>query len=257
MFIKRDDLIHPIVAGNKWRKLKEYLLIAQNQHKKGIVTFGGAFSNHIFALGYVCKELQIPLDIIIRGEELSINSNAYLSTLHQWGNQLHFISRSDYKEKRIPEEIDLEDKLIIPEGGFSEIGVQSMIELAKELDESFDYVVLSVGTGTTLIGLAQAMPSTIICGILSLQNKIEIEEHIKLSGLHSNNHKLFDQFITKKYGKKNTELEKFCIQFTNIYQIPIEPIYTGLMVKSFYELVASNYFPQGSKVLLYHSGGVK
>lgn len=257
VFIKRDDLIHPIVAGNKWRKLKEYLLIAQNQEKKGIVTFGGAYSNHIFALGYICKELQIPLDIIIRGEELSIHSNSYLSTLHQWGNHLHFISRKDYREKRIPKEIYYENKLIIPEGGFSEVGVRSMIELVKELNESFDYIVLAVGTGTTLIGIAQALPSVRLCGILSLQNKKEIEKHIKIAGIKADKIKLFEQFIEKKYGKKNTELEEFCIHFNNKFKIPIEPIYTGLMVRSFYELVNKDYFPSGSKILLYHSGGVK
>lgn len=257
VFIKRDDLIHPIVTGNKWRKLKEYLLIAQNQAKKGIITFGGAFSNHIFSIGYICNKLTIPLDLIIRGEELTKDSNPYLSQLHEWGITLHFISRKAYREKRIPPTIDLQDKIIIPEGGFSSIGIRSLSNLATEVADIFDYLITAVGTGTTTIGLAQYMPDTTHFGILSLQNKAEIEEHIKLSGVSLTNIQLFDQFIKQKYGKKNTELEEFCIHFQQQHQIPIEPIYTGLMIKSFYSLVADNYFPKGSKVLLYHSGGVK
>lgn len=257
VFIKRDDLIHPIVSGNKWRKLKEYLLIAQKEQVKGIISFGGAYSNHIYALAFVCKELEIPLHLIIRGEELSAHSNQYLSEINSWGIHLHFISREAYRNKNIPNEINQIDHLIIPEGGFSKMGIESMKGLSSELKDPFDYIFTAVGTGTSLIGLAQYLPKSIICGILSLSNKLEIEKNI--NDFHSNmaNLILFDQFIEKKYGKKNTELEEFCIQFKKKHKISIEPIYTGLLLKSFYQLVEENYFQPNNKILIYHSGGIK
>ncbi len=257
VFIKRDDLIHSIVTGNKWRKLKEYLLIAQKDQANGIISFGGAYSNHIFALGYVCKELSIPLDLIIRGDELNVSSNHYLNQLFNWGIHLHFISREDYRLKNIPSSIDQFNKIIIPEGGFSEIGILSMKELAAEISNSFDYVFSSVGTGTTLLGLGRYLPKSKIVGVLSLSNMKEIEEHMNLLNVNNHNLLFFDQFIEKKYGKKNTELEEFCIFFDNKFHIKIEPIYTGLMVQSFYQLVMADFFKPQQKILLYHSGGIK
>ncbi len=257
VYIKRDDLIHSIITGNKWRKLREYLLIAQKENINTIISFGGAFSNHIYALAYACKELKINLHLIIRGDELSINSNPYLSQIHQWGANLYFISRQDYKEKHIPFDYDSASTLVIPEGGFSPIGVSSMAELSKEIDEDYHHILVSVGTGTTLIGLAMHLPNSLIHGILSLSNKNEIEENCKLFNKQFENILLHDQFIEKKYGKKNTELEKFCIDFFLKYNIPIEPIYTGLLFHSFFELVKQNVFANNSKILLIHTGGIK
>ncbi len=257
VFIKRDDLIHSIITGNKWRKLKDYLLIAQKEKKKRIITFGGAYSNHVYALAYACKELNLVLDVIIRGDELSIYSNEYLTKVSQWGANLHFISRTAYKDKIIPFEYSTKEVFIIPEGGFSSIGVNSLIELSTELEKTYSHIFVAVGTGTTLIGLAQHLPNCIIHGVLCLSNLEEIENNIQLINSEIQNIVLHDGFISKRYGKKNTELEQFCIQFYSKHRILIEPIYTGLLFKSFYELVNQNYFKSGENIVLIHSGGIK
>lgn len=258
VFMKRDDLIHPIVSGNKWRKLKDYLLIAQKDQIKGIISFGGAYSNHIFALGYVCKELMIPLHLIIRGDELTHTSNSYLTQLHDWGIHLYFISRENYQKKIIPGGLSTTNKLIIPEGGFSHEGVHSIQSLANEIiDLSFQELFVSVGTGTTLLGLAKYLPTININGVLSLSNRAEIENNASLMEVEWSNIKLFEKKFGMKYGKKNTELEEFCIHFQHKFQIAIEPIYTGTMIFKFYELVKNNYFKPETKIVLIHSGGIK
>lgn len=258
VLIKRDDLLHPIVSGNKWRKLKEYLLIAQKQGNKGIISFGGAYSNHLYALSYVCNSLNLSFDAIIRGNELNSTSNVYLEQMNSWGANLHFVNREDYREKIAPIGVITTNKLIIPEGGFSEIGVDSMIGLANELENiTFDHLFTAVGTGTTIIGLGRFLNQKTIHGILSLKNKSEIQDHLNQTLRNSSNVIIWDQFIQKKYGKKNTELEEFCIDFKSHFGFEIEPIYTGLMIQSVFQLIEDKYFETGTKILLLHSGGIK
>lgn len=258
VYIKRDDLIHPIITGNKWRKLKDYLLKAQKEGSKGIISFGGAYSNHVYSLAFVCHALSIPLELIIRGDELHKDSNAFLNQIHEWGAQMYFVSREDYRTKLLPEVINTDKKLIIPEGGFSTLGIDSVKALGVELSTlQFDEVFLSVGTGTTAIGLAKYLPQFKINGILSLANKSEIEENIASVSEGLPNLKLWDAFLTKKYGKKNTELIEFCTFFVQTFHIQIEPIYTGLMIRSFFTLLQEDYFKPQSKILLIHSGGIK
>ena len=258
VYVKRDDLLHPIVTGNKWRKLKEYLLIAQNKNLKGIISFGGAFSNHIYSLAYVCHKLNISLELIIRGDELNENSNDFLKQIADWGAKLFFVDRTNYRNKVLPPQLKTDDKLLIPEGGFSEIGVDSLKDLANELwDIQMDEMFLAVGTGTTLLGLAKYLPQVKLNGILSLSNQDEIENNRKLMKIDTNNIHLWPDFISKKYGKKNTELMEFCTFFYDTFNIKIEPIYTGLMFKSFFDLVQKKHFVPNSTIVLLHSGGVK
>lgn len=258
VFIKRDDLIHPIVTGNKWRKLKEYLLIAQKEGSKGIISFGGAYSNHIYSLAYLCNALSLPLELIIRGDELNENSNEFLMQIKQWGAKMYFISREEYKTKIIPPQIYSKEKLIIPEGGFAAMGVDSVRSLADEIAfNAIDEVFLAVGTGTTLIGLAKYLPNLKINGILALSNKAEIDSNIDQILSAKQNIILWDSFISKKYGKKNTELIEFCTFFVQTFHIQIEPIYTGLMIQSFFKLLKEDYFKPQTRILLIHSGGIK
>ena len=161
-------MIHPIISGNKWRKLKEYIDFAQINASNSIISFGGAYSNHLYALAYVGNQFNIKTIGIIRGNELSINSNSYLKQMSEWGMDLHFLDRESYRKKIIPEEIETENVIVIPEGGFSKVGVLGLEGLKNELNEQIqaDYIITAVGTGTTAIGISKFLKIKTI-GILT------------------------------------------------------------------------------------------
>lgn len=255
VFVKRDDLIHPMITGNKWRKLKKYIEIFENSGKKGILSFGGAYSNHLMALASIGKELRIPTIGIIRGEELTPNSNLQLNWMQNAGMILKFISREEYRNKKIPSDIPLNEFLVIPEGGFSAFGVESIKALADEINkENFDYIIAAVGTGTTLIGLSKYLKNNIL-GILSLKNLKEIKAN-EWQMNQANSIQFFEEYSPRAYGKKEVELEKFCVEFSTKTKIPVERIYTGKMFYALNDLILKEYFPKGSRILAIHTGGI-
>lgn len=255
VYVKRDDLIHPYITGNKWRKLKKYIQIFEESQKKGILSFGGAYSNHIMALAFVGNLLNIPTIGIIRGHELNKNSNQQLQLIDSLGMKLIFISREDYKKKNIPIDLEWKDYLIIPEGGYSKIGVDSMRELAQELEkENATHIITAVGTGTTAIGLAKFLSSEII-GILSLKNKAEINKN-EIKQLGQNKIELLEDYSEKSYGKFDIEINAFSEKFGLEKKIPVEKIYTGKMFYALFDLIQKDYFPKGSKIIAIHTGGV-
>jgi len=259
LFIKRDDLINPYISGNKWRKLKEYIEIAQKNNTLGFLSFGGAFSNHLYALAYLGNQLNCTTIGIIRGNELNENSNSYLSQMKTWGMNLYFISREDYKKKIFPSSIlNLDQLLIIPEGGYSSVGVSSVSSLAEEIQGSgeYDYIAIAVGTGTTAIGLANACNMPIL-GILTLNNLSELLSHQKELQMFDDNLIFIEQKEFLKYGKTNEIISEFCHNFYLEKLIKIEPIYTGKMFHRLYDLIAKDYFPSNSKILAIHTGGIK
>ena len=257
VFVKRDDLIHPIISGNKWRKLREYIQFAQFNEIKQIISFGGAYSNHLYALAFATKAFGIQSIGIVRGEELHTNSNPYLSQLNDWGMQLHFATRAEYQLKSIPETIDVDNSLIIAEGGFGIEAIQGIKELTNEIKSSnqFQHIICPIGTGSTYLGLCHSIQDVKVHGILTLNNKTEIEENsiklkIPIQEIHEN-------YIFGKYAKASNELDIFCGQFHNKHQIKIEPIYTGRMFYGLYDLISKEYFKPGSKILALHTGGIK
>ena len=259
LFIKRDDLINPFISGNKWRKLKEYIEFAQKNNLSGFISFGGAFSNHLYALAYLGNKLNYRTIGIVRGDELNECSNSYLSQMKSWGMELHFVSRADYRQKLIPISINnLSHLMQIPEGGYSLMGVSSISDLAKEISASgdFDYIILAVGTGTTAIGLANASQSKVL-GIMTLFNLLELKSHQDELDIHSENLKFIEPIDDLKYGKSKAEVVSFCDAFYHENKIKIEPIYTGKMFYKLYQLIQSDYFPQNARILALHTGGVK
>lgn len=258
LFFKRDDLIHPTVSGNKWRKLKEYIRIAQDNPKKGIISFGGAYSNHLYALAYVAHILQIPCIGIVRGEELTWESNPYLKQMKSWGMELHFVDRTYYRKKEIPATYHEKDYWIIPEGGYSLTGILGMKELVQEIQENIqtNYLISAVGTGTTILGLAKYSKYNTI-GILCLNNENEIEYHIQELQLDLPQLHLTKDYVFGKYASNPKELMEFCEAFQNQQNIPIEPTYTGKMMYGVYDLLKKKYFPEGSTLVCIHSGGIK
>jgi 1-aminocyclopropane-1-carboxylate deaminase len=259
LFIKRDDLINPYISGNKWRKLKDYIQIAQKNNNLGFISFGGAYSNHLYALAYLGNKLGLETIGIIRGDELNINSNLYLYQMSNWGMKLVFVNRETYKQKTIPESIiNLNNYLIIPEGGYSELGITSVAPMALEISSQgdFDFISLAVGTGTTALGLSKLSKSKIL-GIMTLRNLDELTMHLTELDYFPNNLTFIEQKDSPKYGKIEDHLRNFCKQFHNENNIKIEPIYTGKMFHRLYQLIEEDYFPVNSKILAIHTGGIK
>jgi 1-aminocyclopropane-1-carboxylate deaminase len=252
VFIKRDDLIHPIISGNKWRKLKEYIRIAKENPELPILSFGGAFSNHLYALAYVGHQLNIRTIGIIRGNELNVQSNPYLTQMNNWGMEMRFVDRISYKEKKH----NYGSQVIeIPEGGHGDLGIDGIKGLVSEItDFNPSHIITAVGTGTTALGIKR-FTNTIVMGILTLNNLSELRDHEKESSIHGTIWK--DGYIMGKYAKNSSELNEFCDTFEQDHQIKIEPIYTGRMFYGLYDLIESNFFPKGATILALHTGGVK
>ena len=251
VFVKRDDLIHPIISGNKWRKLKKYLQTFSLNTNSGLLSFGGAYSNHLYALAFAGNSLGIPTVGIVRGDELHATSNTYLSQMTDWGMQLHFINRSAYREKQIPGGYG--DYVMIAEGGFGELAIQGMEELVSEIPTCY-HIYTPIGTGATAIGIAQYYKGT-VHGILTLNNKTEIEEHLQL---HPRPNLIIDdQYIFGKYAKQTIQLDQFCEEFNTKYKIAIEPIYTGRMFYALVDHIKNGHIAPYSKLVAIHTGGVK
>ncbi len=252
VFVKRDDLIHPIISGNKWRKLKEYIGIAKENPNLPFLSFGGAYSNHLYALAYVGHQFNIETIGIVRGDELTKDSNPYLKQMYDWGMQFQFINRTDYKNKIHSYKAAC---IEIPEGGYSHIGISGIKFLANELGNlQYDQIITAVGTGTTALGLSKYLNKPII-GILTLNNLTEVISHELEQNLVGNQWK--NKYIMGKYAKNDDALNQFCKTFEEDHHISIEPVYTGRMFYGLYDLIKSNYFEKGSSILALHTGGIK
>ena len=261
--IKREDMAHRIVSGNKLRKLKYNLLeaAAQNQHQ--LLTFGGAFSNHIAAVAAVGKLNKIKTIGIIRGHELlnSIDQNPTLRFAESCGMQLDFISRTDYRNKTDACFIQkLHQKwgsfYLIPEGGTNALAVQGCAEILLESDSDFDFICCAVGTGGTISGLINAAKNhQKVLGFPALKGDFLREEICKFA---TNQHwDLISDYHFGGYGKVTVELIDFINRFYIETGIPLDPIYTGKMVFGVVDLIQKNYFPEGSKILIIHTGGLQ
>jgi 1-aminocyclopropane-1-carboxylate deaminase len=251
VFVKRDDLIHPIISGNKWRKLKKYLQTFSFKEHSGLLSFGGAYSNHLYALAFVGNSLGISTVGIVRGEELHPASNTYLTQMQDWGMQLHFVSRTNFREKNIPE--GYENYQIVAEGGFGDLAIKGIEELVQDLPPC-DQIYVAIGTGATGIGLAKYAKLP-IKGILTLNNKSEIEEHLRK--YPAPNLTLDDHYIFGKYAQKSEELDQFCQEFLKKHRIAIEPIYTGRMFYALVNHIKNGHIAPNTKLVAIHTGGIK
>ena len=263
LIIKREDLIHPFVSGNKFRKLKYNLLEAKKGKYETLLTFGGAFSNHIAAVAYAGKENGFKTIGIIRGEELhdQITENPTLLFAQNCGMQLEFISREAYRSKS--ETVFLEnlkqqfgDFYLIPEGGTNALAIKGCQEILTSEDVEFDYICCSVGTGGTISGIINSvLPHQKVLGFPALKGDF-LNEEIR-NFVHNDNWELITEYHFGGYAKVNEELIQFVNQFYAENKIPLDPIYTGKMVFGVLDLIQKNYFHAGSKILLIHTGGLQ
>ncbi|ULC59160.1 pyridoxal-phosphate dependent enzyme [Flaviramulus sp. BrNp1-15] len=263
LYVKREDKIHRFVSGNKYRKLKYNLLEAEKLGFNTLLTFGGAYSNHIAAVASAGRNLGFNTIGIIRGEELfdKIENNATLRFAKQCGMQFKFVSRETYRNKTSESFLKrLKEKFgvfyTIPEGGTNALAIKGCEEILTDKDKTFDYVCCAVGTGGTISGIINSSDTNQqILGFPALKGDFLKEDISKFAT--KSNWKLITEYHFGGYAKINNELISFINSFKKDYEIPLDPVYTGKMMFGIFDLIEKNYFPKGSKILAIHTGGLQ
>jgi 1-aminocyclopropane-1-carboxylate deaminase len=264
LYLQREDLIHPEISGNKWRKLKYNIREFKNGDYDQIITFGGAFSNHIAATAAAGYEFKIPTIGIIRGEKIA-EENSTLSFALQKGMKLKFISRTDYRKKNegtfLKNLLQKHPKsLIIPEGGANKNGIIGCAEITKHSPD-FDVVICPCGTGSTLAGIiSQLKKNSYAVGIPVLKNASylvsEIQNDLRKINCKTDNWELNFDYHLGGYAKFNEELHQFIERFYKETKIKLDPIYTGKMMYALYDLIAQNKL-NNKRILAIHTGGIQ
>ncbi|CAI8340128.1 MAG: L-cysteate sulfo-lyase [Polaribacter sejongensis] len=268
LFIKREDLIHPFVSGNKFRKLKYNLQEAKKLKKKALLTFGGAYSNHIAATAVAGKLGGFKTFGIIRGDELGKNlketleENATLREAHKNGMKFHFVSRELYRQKSSFGFIEKMknkwgDFYVIPEGGTNCLAVDGCEEILTKEDSEFDYICSAVGTGGTIAGLIKSLKKhQKVIGFPALKGNF-LSEEIKKYTVKNNNWSLQKAYHFGGYAKYNEELITFINDFKKETTILLDPVYTAKMVFGILDLIKKDTFTEGTKILAIHTGGIQ
>ena len=261
--IKREDILHPDISGNKFRKLKYNLIEADNQGKNVLLTFGGAFSNHIAALAAAGNEFGFKTIGVIRGEEIinKINENPTLSFARSCGMQFHFVSREAYRNK---ENLDFIENLksmfgdfyLVPEGGTNALAIKGCEEILTENDKKFDYICTAVGTGGTISGIIKSSTENKkVIGFSALKGTFQTSEVVKYTS--KNNFIITDDYCFGGYAKIDSDLVRFINEFKEKTGIPIDPVYTGKMMFGIFDLLKKGYFKENSSILAIHTGGLQ
>ena len=260
LFVKRIDKVHPFISGNKWYKLKYNLKAAKEKGFKTILTFGGAYSNHIAATAFAAQEKGFKSIGIIRGEEyLPLNST--LSFVVESGMELHYVSRTDYREKTTPDfleklKVQFGSFYFIPEGGTNELAIQGTAEIL-EANDSQDYICCAVGTGGTISGIVNSsVAKQKVLGFSAIKGSEQLEKDISI-WTNKENWKLLNNYHFGGYTKISDELIEFITSFKKEHNIPLDAIYSGKMLFGILDLVKQDYFPKGSSILAIHTGGLQ
>lgn len=264
--IKREDKIHPQVSGNKFRKLKYNILKALDENKKCILTYGGAFSNHISATAAAAKLNGLDAIGVIRGEEIekkfneNPDHNPTLAFAKAQGLQLHFISRENYRLNDDISEINklknrFGDFYRIPEGGTNALAVKGCEEIMGLDDQKYNIIACCVGTGGTIAGIINASkPHQNIYGFSALKGHQHREIH---QYINKNNFKIFEDEAFGGYAKSNKKLAEFINSFYRCTSIKLDPIYTGKMFYRLFKMVENNEIANRTNILVIHSGGLQ
>ena len=257
--VLRLDLLHPIVSGNKWFKLRFYIEQALHQRKKRIVTFGGAWSNHLLATAAACQQLGLRSAALVRGERPAVLSQT-LQQAAALGMELFFLSREDYSQKKILENLLTNFDYIINEGGAGELGVKGASTLLDCVEkERYSHIICAAGTGTTLAGIINAAPKACtIIGIPVLNDLTTIEQTLQQ---HVQNKaakwRLLPNYAWGGYAKHPPALLSFMNTFYEQTNIPTDIVYTAKLFYACLQLIENDFFKPGSQVLIIHSGGLQ
>jgi 1-aminocyclopropane-1-carboxylate deaminase/D-cysteine desulfhydrase-like pyridoxal-dependent ACC family enzyme len=251
----RLDLFHPVISGNKYFKLQHNLSKAIEEQCEGILSFGGAYSNHLHALAYAANEQQIKCLGLIRGEAHG-PLNATLSDCEAWGMQLEYVARESYRNKTDEEFLlDLKKKypryFIVPEGGNNHLGLRGASDIYNHIGEEYDVIGVAVGTATTLRGIAfRALLSQQVLGFSALKNAFQHYEPLQ-------HERIIESYHFGGFGKHSPALLQFMQEFESNFEVELDFVYTAKMMYGMFDLMQKNFFCKGSKVMMVHSGGTQ
>lgn len=263
LWVKRDDLLHPVISGNKWRKLKYILDHALSLGAHTLISMGGAYSNHLHALAYVGRELGLKTVGLIRGEQPD-TLNPTLADMRNWGMELKFVSRSDYRDLRhYKDRQDLPGinprQYWLPEGGAQALALKGVAELVREIDMPYDMLCVPCGTGTTLAGIIEAVPESVsVMGFAALKNAGFLTADVEslLSRPYAN-WQINPDYHFGGFAQVNAGLMAFIEAFELKTHVPLEPVYTGKMLYGLYDLIAQGCFKPGQRIIAVHTGGLQ
>lgn len=264
--VKRDDLIDAQVSGNKLYKLKYNAIEAQKAGVETILTFGGAFSNHIAATAAYTRTHGLKSIGIIRGERPE-PLNPTLAFAEGSGMQLHFISRSDYRKKAEPGFLDALDEqfnhpFMIPEGGANDLGIQGAQEMLSDTTKDFNLIAVAMGTGTTFAGLVKAaQEKQQVIGFPVHKHDRLLDDILQMEPDFEQQYRGRFEIINGHhfggYAKWTPELLDFIRTFHDQSGIPLDPIYTGKAMHALVELIRQGRFEKGTRILFMHTGGLQ
>ncbi len=259
LYLKRDDLIHPLISGNKWRKLKYVLQDARLQHKTRLVTFGGAFSNHLLATAAAGATFGFKTTGFVRGEKVQ-NDTLFMCSL--LGMDLIFTDRESYQHKQelfLNHFSDDSSAYFMDEGGASALAASGCAELVDELEETYDHLFCACGTGTTaagiINGLAEKKLRTSFHAVPVFKDAGWMRQEIENYLLKEASFNVHTAYGFGGYAKTTPELVAFIKNFIARTGILIDPVYTGKMLFAIFDLAKKGYFKPGSKILAIHTGG--
>ncbi|MCX7102897.1 MAG: pyridoxal-phosphate dependent enzyme [Methylobacter sp.] len=263
LWMKRDDLLHPVISGNKWRKLKYILDHALSLGSDTLISMGGAYSNHLHVMAYVGKLLGLKTIGYIRGEQPDI-LNPTLLDIKGWGMELRFLTRAEYrvlrqyKYNRALPGIKL-GQYWLPEGGAQLLALKGVSELLSEIRIPYNTICVPCGTGTTLAGMINEVPDEVsILGFAALKNAHFLNDEV--AGLLSqsrNNWHINLEYHFGGFAKINADLCAFIEDFEVKTSIPLESVYTGKMMYALFDLIKKNYFAPGQCIIALHTGGLQ
>ncbi len=266
LFLKREDLNHPLIMGNKWRKLKYNLQQAKTEGYQQLLTFGGAFSNHIYATAAAGKEFGFQTIGIIRGERIE-PLNTTLQFAEAQGMQLHFISRTAYRNKNHSDFLAALQKqfgrsYILPEGGSNTLAVKGCAEIVTEIDMDYTHLCVPCGTGSTMAGIIVGNNDKgKVIGFPAMKGggflKQDIQTLLGTTHQDLNNWSLELNYHFGGFAKFKPPLIEFINAFKEAHHIPLEPLYTGKMLYGIFEKIKQNGFPKGSVIIAIHTGGLQ
>lgn len=262
--ILREDLLHPLISGNKFRKLKYNLLEFKNGTYSALLTFGGAYSNHIHAVAAAGREFGIPTVGIIRGEEIAtkISENPTLSFADECGMKFKFVSRKDYRQRTDPAFLEKLDKefdhpFIVPEGGSNALGIKGAEEILNEETMEFDYLCCAAGSGGTVTGLIRSSePNQEVLIFPALKEADSLKNFIDKYTPRTH-YRIISDYHFGGFAKVRPELITFINDFKIKFNVPLDPIYTGKMMFGVFDLIRKGAFRKGDRILAIHTGGLQ
>ncbi len=271
LLISREDLQHPQISGNKWYKLKHNIAQAKASGVRRLVSFGGAYSNHLHALAYAGQLNDMETVGLVRGELIE-PLNATLSDAVQWGMKLIAVSRAEYRSRHDASAMQrfaapFMPCMVIPEGGANCLAVRGCSKIAQNIEtqmEDVDYLCVPCGTGATLAGLVSGLTNsnTQVLGFSALKGLLDIEEKVAklLCSVNAGmdiSWQINHQYHCGGFARVSPELVSFLDEWQAFSDIPLEPIYTGKMLFGLFQLIEADYFPGGSNIVAIHTGGLQ